>query len=92
MEVTRGSSTKKRKRSYFCDHCQQEHSKTLYYQHRRIYDDNFSKKEEVAVSDLGDDFNFEQSDAEAPTPGITAFVSWIPASAYSQIAKSLPNT
>ncbi len=92
MEVTRGSSIKKRKRSYFCDHRQQEHSKTLYYQHRRIYDNKFSKQEEVAVSDLGDDFNFEQSDAEVHTPGITDFVLWIPASAYSQTAKSLPST
>ena len=50
------SSTTKR---YFCDHCEQELSKTSYFKHKRLFYDRTSErwqKERVHYNDSSEDF------------------------------------
>jgi len=64
------SSSKKSRKSYFCGHCKEEVSKTLFFQHRKLYYDKRSrewKTERVTPNDLGEDFDFEE--AEGTTQG-----------------------
>lgn len=56
------SSSKKPRKSYFCGHCNEEVSKTLFFQHRKLYYDKRNgewKTERVMSMDLGEDFDFE---------------------------------
>lgn len=50
--------------SYFCGHCKEEVSKTLFFQHRKLYYDKRNgewKTKRVIPSDLGEDFDFEEA-------------------------------
>ena len=56
----------KQRKLYFCGHCQESVSKTLYFQHRAIYYDKRAKqwaKDRVVPLDLGDDFDFAKAEA-----------------------------
>ena len=60
----RGSS--KQRKLYFCGHCEERISKTLYFKHRRIYYDNRTKqwaKNPIVSNDLGDTFDFAKAEA-----------------------------
>ena len=63
------SSTTKR---YFCDHCEQELSKTSYFKHKRLFYDRTSEswqKERVHYNDSSEDFKeFEFQETEPFQP------------------------
>ena len=63
------SSSVKSKAKYFCGHCDQVHSKTLFFQHKRIYyDSTKSEWSKQRVSKFGciDDFDFEHTGTAMP--------------------------
>lgn len=55
-----------RPKNYFCGHCHQHVSKTLFFQHRKLYYDKRAKQwnaERVVPVDLGEDFDFARAEA-----------------------------
>ena len=49
------------RKAYFCGHCSKELSKTLYFQHRKLFFDKKTKKrseQKVFEDKLGPDFDF----------------------------------
>ena len=57
IEMSMANTTSKR---YFCEHCEQQLSKTSYFKHKRLYYDRKSetwKKERVHYTDSSEDFN-----------------------------------
>ena len=49
------------KKTYFCGHCSKELSKTLYFQHQKLYFNKKTKKwseRKVFEDSLGEDFDF----------------------------------
>ena len=71
------ATVKKPKRSYFCGHCREVHSKTLFFLHKNLYYDFRSsewKKERVVPLDLEveSEFNFAEAEAAERRPGPTS--------------------
>ena len=60
------SHPKRAKRTYLCGHCNQELSKTQYYQHKKYYNIHTQKWQSESSVDLSvyDDFNFEFEEAD----------------------------
>ena len=52
---------------YFCGHCDKKVSKTLLFEHRKLFYDKLAKqwrKERVVQAGLGEEFDFTQAERE----------------------------
>ena len=59
------NSVRKPVKTYFCGHCSKELTKTLFFQHRKLFYDRKTRKwsqQKVFESILGNDFDFTESE------------------------------
>lgn len=49
------------RKTYYCGHCSKDLSKTLYFQHRKLFFDRRAKqwRDTKVYQDLGEDFDFD---------------------------------
>ena len=74
--------TARKPKRYFCGHCDENVSKTLFFEYRKLFYDKLAKrwrKERVVQAGLGEEFDFTQAkredliDTVAETTGIECY-------------------